>query len=705
MSLSSSLSDSLLLTQEIHLDIDASPNISTGHVFGKYDKIGDIGTMGSIILGITRDSTTRVVIKIINRKTLLKRKEANLFREVTALQKLRHESIVELKDFYEASSETDNYYYIVLEYMEGGHLLDRIAEKQLFSELEARATLTSIIKALCFCHDNRVIHRDLKPENIYLSSVDNTLNVKLLGFGYSVIDNGEHIIGEVIPGNSLFQAPDAFAGKAVDMWSLGVIAYRLIGGHPLFTVNNKEHVLKALASSSDGLNFDKGDWSNVSSQAKDFVTSLLAINPADRMTAHEALVHPWLTSNDVTPCKQEPLDNTDIEIPDFALMSSVVGSVYDVRDSLGSPGSILDVRLAIKRSTLDIVVLKIIERYEEPPVPVVSDDNNLSNEEEDYIMRENAVDSLMREIEITQTLSHDNIIQCFESYDEPNYFAVAFEFMAGGRLFERMLKKTHFNEKEARDMVKQLVRAIDYCHSRNIVHRDIKPENILLVQEGNDEYLKLTDFASAVHDENGAGEISGSAGSLLFVAPEILKKRPYGKAVDMWSLGVVVYFLLGGYYPFEALTDRQLVKLVKKGEYEFHTEYWKEASDDAKDFIARLLVVDPRNRMSSFDALQHPWLTSEVIDNDLSSTLATLKKLNAKRRLKAAIRAIIVSNKFRIFMDQAAKESLAATETSLKGSMVSVSLDSTEAGPPAASAASAGNTKATDGKASSCMIL
>merc|ERR1712071_420659 len=173
----------------------------------------------------------------------------------------------------------------------------------------------------------------------------------------------------------------------------------------------------------------------------------------------------------------------------------------------------------------------------------------------------------------------------------------------GGELFDRIVQKAFYNEKEARDVCKILLEALAYCHSKKVAHRDLKPENLLLVSVDDDHELKLADFgfAKKCPKEKCLHTQCGTPG---YVAPEILSGVAYDTQADIWSLGVIVYILLGGYPPFIEQNQRELFRKIRKGQYEFHEEYWGQVSDDAKNLIRQLLTVQPSKRYDANGAIK-----------------------------------------------------------------------------------------------------
>lgn len=255
--------------------------------------------------------------------------------------------------------------------------------------------------------------------------------------------------------------------------------------------------------------------------------------------------------------------------------------------------------------------------------------------------------ALRDEISILRNLNHQNIIKLYDVFDEAEHYYLVTELMRGGELFDRIVTKTFYNEKEARDVCKILFEALLYCHQHNIAHRDLKPENLLLMSRSNDRDIKLADFgfAKKVTSENCLLTQCGTPG---YVAPEILHGVPYGTKADMWSIGVIAYILLGGYPPFIEQNQRELFKKIKRGQYEFHPEYWGGISHEAKDMISRLLTVDPTRRMSANDALGTPWILggdSQLAGIDLGNNLQQFRKYNAKRKLRQAVLTLMATNK------------------------------------------------------------
>lgn len=317
--------------------------------------------------------------------------------------------------------------------------------------------------------------------------------------------------------------------------------------------------------------------------------------------------------------------------------------VYKLGDVLGE-GAFSVVKLAVNRKTGQKVAVKCIDRQGLP-----EDDEN----------------SLRQEVAIMKSLDHENIVQFIDFFEEEKFFYVVLEFLEGGELFDRIVKKNFYNEKEARDVVLTVLNGMKYCHDKGIAHRDMKPENLLLTSKDDDSSVKIADFGFAIRGAQKSA-LTTQCGTPGYVAPEILQNQPYDKAVDMWSIGVITYILLGGYPPFHDDNQKALFKKIKKGEFEFHEEYWENVSAEAKDFISSLIKVNPRERLTVDGAHSHPWLkrdAKELEGHNLDNNLAALKKYQNNRRFRAAANAIIAVNRIGNMLGNKSDKTSAPEET------------------------------------------
>eukprot|EP01013_Petalomonas_cantuscygni_P003733 TRINITY_DN1394_c0_g1_i1.p1 TRINITY_DN1394_c0_g1~~TRINITY_DN1394_c0_g1_i1.p1 ORF type:complete len:378 (-),score=50.23 TRINITY_DN1394_c0_g1_i1:1381-2514(-) len=231
-------------------------------------------------------------------------------------------------------------------------------------------------------------------------------------------------------------------------------------------------------------------------------------------------------------------------------------------------------------------------------------------------------DALRREVEILSSVQHPNVVRLFDCIEDDNCVFLILEYMAGGELFDRIVKQHPRGYTEARCVLlfRNLLKAVAHLHANNIIHRDLKPENLLLASPDTDcVEVKVSDFGFAT-----VRFLAVSAcGSPYYLAPEIIRNAaaiqrgaagppaaPYSNAVDMWSLGVILYVLLCGFAPFREATMPKLFQRVLDCEYSFPDPYWSNVSPLARDLVSKLIVADPAQRISAAAALQHPWLTS-----------------------------------------------------------------------------------------------
>ncbi|CAM9885186.1 unnamed protein product [Ectocarpus sp. 6 AP-2014] len=251
---------------------------------------------------------------------------------------------------------------------------------------------------------------------------------------------------------------------------------------------------------------------------------------------------------------------------------------------------------------------------------------------------------LKMEVKLLQEIEHENIVKLYDFYEEKHFYYLVMEILNGGELFDRIVLKQFYNEKEARDVLKVLFKAIQYCHDRDIAHRDLKPENLLLVSDDDDAVIKLADFGFA--RPVGETGLSTQCGTPGYVAPEILKGELYGKPVDIWSIGVITYILLGGYPPFHDDNQAKLYQKIKKGKVSFHPQYWSTVSDEAKDLIKKMLTLDKDKRITAEQALEHPWVVGDAAElekRDLGANMDKLRLFNARRKFKSAISSVIAA--------------------------------------------------------------
>ncbi|KAL7131400.1 hypothetical protein ABFS83_12G000800 [Erythranthe nasuta] len=252
-------------------------------------------------------------------------------------------------------------------------------------------------------------------------------------------------------------------------------------------------------------------------------------------------------------------------------------------------------------------------------------------------------EDVWREIQIMHHLSeHPNVVRIKGTYEDTLFVHIVMEVCAGGELFDRIVEKGHYSEKEAAKLMKTIVGVVESCHSLGVMHRDLKPENFLFLSGQEDSALKATDFGLSVFykpDET----FSDVVGSPYYVAPEVLCKL-YGPESDVWSAGVILYILLSGVPPFWAETEPGIFRQILRGKLDFESEPWPAISDVAKDLIRKMLDRNPKTRLTAHQVLCHPWIIDDTVAPDKpldSAVLSRLKQFSAMNKLKKmALRVI-----------------------------------------------------------------
>ncbi|RDX94343.1 Calcium-dependent protein kinase 20, partial [Mucuna pruriens] len=259
------------------------------------------------------------------------------------------------------------------------------------------------------------------------------------------------------------------------------------------------------------------------------------------------------------------------------------------------------------------------------------------------------VEDVRREIQIMHHLAgHPNVIQIVGAFEDAVAVHVVMELCAGGELFDRIIQRGHYTERKAAELARLIVSVVEACHSLGVMHRDLKPENFLFVNHEEDSPLKTIDFGLSVFFRPGE-TFTDVVGSPYYVAPEVLRKH-YGPECDVWSAGVIIYILLSGVPPFWDETEQGIFEQVLKGELDFMSEPWPSISESAKDLVRRMLIRDPKKRMTAHEVLYlsgHPWVQVGGIAPDKpldSAVLSRLKQFSAMNKLKKiAIRVIAES--------------------------------------------------------------
>ncbi|XP_073002184.1 calcium-dependent protein kinase 29-like [Typha latifolia] len=256
------------------------------------------------------------------------------------------------------------------------------------------------------------------------------------------------------------------------------------------------------------------------------------------------------------------------------------------------------------------------------------------------------IEDMRREVMILQHLTgQPNIVEFKGAYEDRQNVHLVMELCSGGELFDRIVAKGSYSEREAAAICRDIVTVVHVCHFMGVIHRDLKPENFLLASKDDNADIKATDFGLSVFIEEGKvyHELVGSA---YYVAPEVLKKN-YGTEIDVWSAGVILYILLCGVPPFWAETDKGIFDAILQGDIDFKSEPWPSISEGAKDLIRKMLTQNPKERITAAQALEHPWLRKdgEASDKPIdSAVLVRMKQFSAMNKLKKLALQVIAES-------------------------------------------------------------
>ncbi|XP_071385483.1 calcium/calmodulin-dependent protein kinase type 1D-like isoform X1 [Centroberyx affinis] len=297
-----------------------------------------------------------------------------------------------------------------------------------------------------------------------------------------------------------------------------------------------------------------------------------------------------------------------------------IKKIFDFKEVLGT-GAFSEVVMAREKATGKMVAIKCI-----PKKALKGKETSIENE-----------------IAVLRKIKHENIVALEDIYESSNHLYLIMQLVSGGELFDRIVEKGFYTEMDASRLIRQVLDAVNYLHSMGIVHRDLKPENLLYFNPHDESKIMISDFGLSKME--GTGDVMATAcGTPGYVAPEVLAQKPYSKAVDCWSIGVIAYILLCGYPPFYDENDSKLFEQILKADYEFDAPYWDDISDSAKDFISCLMEKDPEKRFTCDQALQHPWIAGDtaLCKNIHESVSRQMRKNFAKSKWRQAFNATAV---------------------------------------------------------------
>lgn len=418
------------------------------------------------------------------------------------------EGIVGLIDFYVEPEK----FHIVQVFAEGGDVFDRLAHRTTYSERHARDLAKRMLNALAMMHERGYIHRDLKPENLLLRDEIDDGDIMLADFGFSKKVPEEGL--KTRCGTPAFVAPEIVIGEPyyydADSWSCGVVLFLLLGGYPPFQDANHRGLFRKIRAAD--YVFHEQYWDHVSIEAKQLIASLLVVDQKHRMKPKDALESAWMLTEDET-LEARCLAPSLKEIRKFNGKRKLKASFDAVRWAASAKffkaskisfsqqmvsqhhdnsfvshhpeGHIDTEHHAEKVSFRDIYELK--NKIRRGTFATVWKCQHIETKEEfavKIIKRKDLKpiddEAVMNEVAILQGLVHDHVVQMVDFYEEKDYFFLVMDFMAGGDVFDRIVEKNAYTEKDARHLCQVLLTAVKFLHEKGIAHRDLKPQNLLL---------------------------------------------------------------------------------------------------------------------------------------------------------------------------------------------------------------------------------
>jgi len=662
----------------------------SGKPFSYFYDIGDLlgeGGFSSVYQARHKKSNETYAVKKVTLSELQRPAKNALKDEISALKLLRGgPHIVRLHDIF----KDDMFVYMVMEEMKGGELLQRIVEKEVYTEREARQTCKLLFDAIDYCHKKRIAHRDIKPENLLLVDKNDDTSIKIADFGFSKKVTKRRCLSTLC-GTAAYVAPEVLDLKIkgyderADMWSIGVVTFVLLGGYAPFE-GPIEHLAPMILEGD--FDFDPTYWQHISKGAKGLISSLLTVDPDNRCTAEEALQSDWMTAeeetltvNDLSIAQEKIRNNLPVEKLRGAVKAVIatnkltsLGENFTSSIVKGSGRTVDGKVLQFSVRNLDGQSMKNINAFEDSSsgktfkelyrlgkelgagdFSVIYEARHKQSGVNYAIKCVSRKDlhsgdavALQDEISALRVLKDCKyVLTLHDVFDEPDTSYVVLERMHGGDLIDRIIEKAHYTEDTAREVCKNLLEGVYHCHQRKIANRNLKPENLLLVSIESDTEVKICDFgyAKKVLYPNSLRTQCGTEG---YVAPEILSHKPaYDVNCDMWSLGVILYIVLGGYRPFRGTAD-EVMKKIRYGEYEFDEKYWRHVSEEAKSLICRMMTVNPNDRISVADALSSSWINADsasLARNSLSANQERLQTFKGKDKLRQVVKMVMAANK------------------------------------------------------------
>ncbi|KAF7467362.1 ribosomal protein S6 kinase alpha-1 [Marmota monax] len=547
--------------------------------------------------------------------------------------------------------QTEGKLYLILDFLRGGDLFTRLSKEVMFTEEDVKFYLAELALGLDHLHSLGIIYRDLKPENILL---DEEGHIKLTDFGLSkeAIDHEKKAYS--FCGTVEYMAPEVVNRQghthSADWWSYGVLMFEMLTGSLPFQGKDRKETMTLILKAKLGMP------QFLSTEAQSLLRALFKRNPANRLGsgpdgAEEIKRHVFYSTIDWNKLYRreiKPPFKPAVAQPDDTFYFDTEFTSRTPKDSPGIPPSAGAHQLFRGFSFVATGLMEDDGKPRATQAPLHSVVQQLHGKNlvfsDGYVVKETigvgsysvckrcvhkatnmeyavkVIDKSKRdpseEIEILLRYGqHPNIITLKDVYDDGKHVYLVTELMRGGELLDKILRQKFFSEREASFVLHTICKTVEYLHSQGVVHRDLKPSNILYVDEsGNPECLRICDFGFAKQLRAENGLLMTPCYTANFVAPEVLKRQGYDEGCDIWSLGILLYTMLAGYTPFAngpSDTPEEILTRIGSGKFTLSGGNWNTVSETAKDLVSKMLHVDPHQRLTAKQVLQHPWITQK----------------------------------------------------------------------------------------------
>ncbi|KAK6305581.1 ribosomal protein S6 kinase alpha-3 isoform X2 [Coregonus clupeaformis] len=581
-------------------------------------------------------------MKVLKKATLKVRDRVRTKMERDILVEVNHPFIVRLHYAF----QTEGKLYLILDFLRGGDLFTRLSKEVMFTEEDVKFYLAELALALDHLHGLGIIYRDLKPENILL---DEEGHIKLTDFGLSKESIDHENKAYSFCGTVEYMAPEVVNRRghtlSADWWSYGVLMFEMLTGTLPFQGKDRKETMTMILKAKLGMP------QFLSQEAQSLLRNLFKRNPGNRLGAgpdgvEEIKRHSFFSVidwNKLFRRELHPPFKPASGRPDDTIYFDSEFTAKTPRDSPGCPPSANAHQLFRGFS-----FVAISDEESQPPQNININMTSIQqlhrntvqfsdayDVKEDIgvgsysickrcVQKSNSMDYAVKIIskakrdpteEVAILLhygQHPNIITLKDVYDDGRSVYLVTELMKGGELLDKILRQKFFSEREASAVLHTITKTVEYLHAQGVVHRDLKPSNILYVDEsGNPESIRICDFGFAKQLRAENGLLMTPCYTANFVAPEVLKKQGYDAACDIWSLGVLLYTMLTGFTPFAngpEDTPEEILARIGSGKFSLTGGYWNSVSAEAKDLVSKMLHVDPHQRLTAAQVLQHPWI-------------------------------------------------------------------------------------------------